>query len=307
MRIFKNRGDIFFSKTNKEKSEEQKILITALVLTVAFTVVFVIVTGAKSNFSVKEFFKPDNLELSTVVTEEETPILPEISGKSNILLLVSEDGKLLFVTLYQADMDNAAYKASCFRADTIIEKQKLGTIFANSGAENVMTAVETLTGASVDYYISADSEKFSELYSLLGEINYPVISEVKYKNNDINVPFSVKVKEGEQTLKASQLIGLVRYYLDAEKNCSLANDLMLTLASQQINETNYDNREELFSRFVSSVGTNITVKDYSAAEDALAVFSNEQTGVKVYNAPAKYKGNEITDDSLKEIKGYFVK
>ena len=34
MRIFKNRGDIFFSKTNKEKSTEQKILLIALVIIV---------------------------------------------------------------------------------------------------------------------------------------------------------------------------------------------------------------------------------------------------------------------------------
>ena len=30
MRIFKNRGDIYFSKTNKKKSTEQKILLIAL-------------------------------------------------------------------------------------------------------------------------------------------------------------------------------------------------------------------------------------------------------------------------------------
>ena len=47
MRIFKNRGDIYFSKTNKKKSTEQKILLIALTVIVLFSVVFMFIVGAK--------------------------------------------------------------------------------------------------------------------------------------------------------------------------------------------------------------------------------------------------------------------
>ena len=45
MRIFKNRGDIYFSKTNKKKSTEQKILLIALTVIVLFSVVFMFIVG----------------------------------------------------------------------------------------------------------------------------------------------------------------------------------------------------------------------------------------------------------------------
>lgn len=307
MRIFKNRGDIFFSKTNKEKSSEQRFLIIALVLIVVFSLIFVFVTAVKNDFSAKEFFKPDKVDVTETVTENEFDVLPQVSGKNNFIILVSEKGNLLFATLVQTDMDNISYKVSSFRADTLVEKEKLSTIFKKSGAENVKKAVEILLDTTFDYYISVESDKFAELYDKFGEINYPVINSIRYKNNDIEVPFSVRVKEGEQTLKASQVIGLMRYYLDVEKKPSLANDIMLSILTRQINKENYENKEELFERFIASAETNITVKNYSMANDSLIVLSNENTGVHVYNASAEYKNNKITKDSLKEVRGYFVK
>lgn len=307
MRIFKNRGDIFFSKTNKEKSSEQRFLIIALVLIVVFSVIFVFVTAVKNDFSAKEFFKPDNISVTENVSENEIDILPQVSGKNNFIVLVSEQNNLLFAGIIQTDMDNVAYKASMLRADTVVEGEKLSMIFKKSGAENVKKAVESLLNTSIDYYISMESDKFTEVYEKFGEINYPVINSIKYKNNDTAVPFSVRVKEGEQSLKGSQIIGLMRYYLDVEKKPSLANDIMLTILTQQINENNYENKDELFEKFIASAKTNITVKNYSMAEDGLIVLSNENTGVKVYNAPAEYKNNKITKDSIKEVRGYFVK
>lgn len=307
MRIFKNRGDIFFSKTDKEKSSEQRFLIIALVLIVIFSVIFVFVTAVKNDFSAKEFFKPDNISVTENVSENEIDILPQVSGKNNFIVLVSEENNLLFAGIIQTDMDNLAYKASMLRADTVVEGEKLSMIFKKSGAENVKKAVESLLNTSIDYYISMESDKFTEVYEKFGEINYPVINSIKYKNNDTAVPFSVRVKEGEQSLKGSQIIGLMRYYLDIEKKPSLANDIMLTILAQQINENNYENKDELFEKFIASAKTNITVKNYSMAEDSLIVLSNENTGVKVYNAPAEYKNNKITKDSIKEVRGYFVK
>lgn len=307
MRIFKNRGDIFFSKTNKEKSAEQKFLITALVFIVVFSFIFVIITAVKNDFSAKKFFKPENLNVTEAVTEEETIVMPDVSGKSNFLVMVSDESNLLFTAVIQTDMDNISYKVSSFKADTVADGEKLNTLYKASGEKNVKLAIESLLGTDMDYYISIQSDKFAEIYEKFGAINYPVISDVKYKNNDAAVPFSVRVKEGEQTLKGTQVIGLIRYYLDVENKTSLANDILLSILTQQINEENYNKKEELFRQFISSSQTNITVRDYSMADDALFVLSNGQTGVSVYNASAEYKSNKITDESLKEIKGYFVK
>ena len=305
MRIFKNRGDIFFSKTNKEKSTEQKILITALVAIVLFTVVFLSVTAIKNDFSAKEFFAPEKLEATQVQEEEYIP--PQISGKTNYLILVGEKNNLLFGVIVQADSDNISYKLSSIKASTVIEGESLADIYRSSSAKNARTAVESLLSSKIDYYISMQSDKFAEIYSKFGEINYPVLNDIKFKDNDNAVPYSLRIKEGEQKIRGSQLIGLMRYYLDEKNNTSVANDLFLSIISQQVNEENAQNSEELFQYFITNCETNITVKDFSVAGDKIEVFSDERSGVNIYNAPAEYKNNKITASSLKEIKGYFVK
>lgn len=306
MRIFKNRGDIFFSKTNKEKSTEQKFLLFALVFIVAFTAVFVLITAVRNDFSAKKFFEPDNLQATAISDTSDEIILPQVSGKNNFVVMVSEEGNLLFAYLLQVDMDNVSYKLTALSPNTLSDGNSLAQIFKSSGAENTKIAVESLIGTDFDYYISFERDKFIEVFNNFGEIKYPVIDAVRYKDNDSAVPYSVRIKEGEQSIKGSDAVNLVRYYLDNSKP-SFANDLLLACLVGQVNQDNYENREVLFRNFIKSAETNITVKDYSMSTDALLVLSASRTGVSVYNATAEYKGDSIKAESLREIRGYYTK
>ena len=239
MRIFKNRGDIFFSKTNKEKSTEQKILLIALVIIVLFSLVFMICVGAKNDFSVKKFFEPENLS-TTQAVEESTIELPQVSGKT-------------------------------------------------------------------DYYIDFEKDKFADYYDSLGEVNYAVSSDIKYKNNKTTVPYTVRIKAGEQVIKGSQAVNLVRYYLESGNNQSGANDILLTSLSKQLNAENFVEKDSFFQDFVTKANTNITVRDYAAADDKITVLCNSQNGISIYGAEIKYKNNKITKKTLQKAKGYFTK
>lgn len=305
MRIFRNRGDICFSKSNKEKSNEQKFLIFALVFIVIFTIIFLSAVAVKNNFSAKEFFKPDDYQATEIVREENE--LPSVSGKSNFITLVTDDDNLLFVTLLQIDMDNVSYKVSCLKASTLCEGKGLDEIFRNGGAENVENAVEILLDIVLDYHICLDRSDFVELFNELGSVTYPVLSDIKFKDNESKSSYSLKIKAGEQRLDGSQVVNLTRYYLDNQNNTAIANELALACLSQQINSKNNKNSEHLFSLFMKISDTDITIRDFSLAEDKLIVLSDDMTGVKVYSAPAEYDTNNINNDSRQKIKGYFVK
>lgn len=306
MRIFKNRGDIYFSKTNKEKSTEQKILIIALAVIVVFTVVFVTALSVKYDFSAKKFFAPDDLQVTQISQEEDTP-LPQVSGKTNFVTLVNSDGKLLFVSLLQVDMDNVSYKTSVLKADTLCDGNTLADIYAGSGAQNVKKAVESLMGVSFDYYISMDNRKFSEFFDSLGDFNYPVLSEIKFKSRDKAVNYSLKLKAGEQKLSGQQVINLIRYNIEENNNTSATNDLMLNSLLQLVNSENAANSEELFKLLVTTADTNITVRDFSLSGDNITVLADDRTGAGAYSAVAEYEGNSLSKESLQKIKGYFVK
>lgn len=306
MRIFKNRGDIYFSKVNKKKSAEQQILITALVVVIVFTIFFVTALAVKYDFSAKKFFAPDNLELTQIDnTEEES--LPQVSGKRNYIVLVNSDDHLLFVTLVQVDMDNVSYKISNLKAGTICDGTSLADVFKQSGAQNVQKAVESLLGTDFDYYISMDNKKFAEFFDELGDFYYPILSDIKYKSSGEEVNYSVKLKSGEQKLSGTQVVNLIRYYLDDQNNSSAANDLILNSLLQHSSSKNFSKSETLFRHFVTSADTDITVRDFSLAGDRLLVLTDDRTNVNTYSAIAEYDDHSISNDSLQRIKGYFVK
>ena len=305
MRIFKNRGDIYFSKNNKEKSTEQKILLIALAVIVLFTFVFMLCVAAKNDFSIKKFFEPEDLSTTTAV-EDSTVALPQVSGKTNYIVTVADNENLLFVELVQVDLDNKSYKICTLKSSTEYDGSTLGYIYAHSGVLNVKSATENMLSTTFDYYIDFQRDKFTEYFDSLGSVNYALVSDIKYKNNKSAVPFTVRMKAGEQVIKGTQAVNLARYFLETNNQQS-ANDVLLTSLSKQINVDNFANKDSLFQDLVTKSNTNITVRDYSAADDDITVLCNSQNGISVYGAEVKYDKNKITKDTLQNAKGYFVK
>jgi len=307
MRIFKNRGDIYISKINKKQSAETKFLIIALVVIVTFTVIFLLIMGIKNDFSIKKFFAPDDLKTVQVSEEEEAP-LPQVTGKSNYIVVISKNDVLLYIELIQADMDNTAYKIGTLKADTVIDGVSLSKTFSSSGTENVKNAVESYLGISFDYYIQMESDFFADLFDEMGAFSYPIASEIKYKEKKSEIPYSLRIKAGEQTINGMNIINMVRYYLDHENNSSAANDLLLNSLIKQMNNDNLQKSEKLFTQFITDSQTNITVRDFSSAGNKFAVLCDERTASNAYSAVVEYnEDNTVTKESLQKFKGYFVK
>ena len=263
------------------------------------------IVGAKNDFSAKKFFEPEDLS-TTAAAEESTIALPQVSGKTNYIVTVSEDENLLFVEMIQVDLDNKSYKVCTLKSSTEYDGSTLGYIYAHSGIQNVKSAAENMFSTTFDYYIDFQRDAFCEYFDSLGDVNYALVSDIKYKNNKSAVAFTVRMKAGEQVIKGSQAVNLVRYFLESN-NQQNANDVLLTSLSKQMNPDNFANKDSLFQNLVTKSTTNITVRDYSAADDGITVLCNSQNGISVYGAEIKYKKNKITKDTLQNAKGYFVK
>lgn len=307
MRIFKNRGDIYFSKVNKQKSTEQKILIIALVAVVCFTVVFTVFLAISNDFSAKKFFAPDETVTSLSMDESQyQQELPKVSGKTNMINFVTKEENLLFVVLIQFDMDNVSYKVACLKSETVVDGVSLYDTYKKSGSENVKTAVETLLTTEFDYYVQIESDDLADFFDDLGKVTYPIADDIRYKGDSYGLNYSVNIKAGEQKLNGTQAVNLLRYYVENDITTS-ANTLVLNCLQQQINAENYENGQKLFSQFISVTSTNITVRDFSSAGDEFTVLTNEITGVGAYSADFQYNSNAVEGEELQKLKGYFVK
>ncbi|MCC8016907.1 MAG: hypothetical protein LIO43_06095, partial [Clostridiales bacterium] len=155
-------------------------------------------------------------------------------------------------------------------------------------------------------YIDESYDDFKSMFDEMGSVNYTVLNDIKYKDTS-RYGYNIKIKEGDQKINGDTAQKLMRYYISEEKNYSAVNDIILSAMSQQINETNFDKREKLFSKFIDYSITNVTVKNFIESFDDLRVLSSETTGVNVYNCSVQYDGNNIISSSVDDIKGYFIK
>ena len=302
MRIFKNRGDIYIPATKMKSDLEHKILLILLAFAVAFTIVFVILTGIKYDFSIKNFFAPPNL-----VTQEENEqiILPDISGKTNFLFIMnnSNTDEMYYCSLIQINKDDISYKVCTFDKNTGVNGKSLFDIYKLSGAGSVVTAVEALLGVEIDYYIDESVNEYKRMYEAFGAIDYLILDDITYKDTS-TYGFNIKLKAGNQIISGDTASKIIRYYLSIN-DYETVNDILLNSLSQQLNPENYEKKEKLFSSLISHSKTNITINDYNLSDDTLKVFCSETTGAKVYSVAAVYENGRLTAESAANIKGHF--
>lgn len=304
LRIFKNRGDIYIPSSKVKSNLEQKILLVILAFIVAFSAVFLILQGIKYDFSLKNFFAPDNIKIENTPQEEN---LPKVSGKNNFIFIMSNSDtqEIFSCSIIQVDMDELAYKVCTVDKNTVIEGRTISQIYNESGAGSVLNAVSVLFGTEIDRYIDESINDYKNIFDEFGAINYVVLSDIRYKDTS-KYGFNIKLKEGSQTVNGDVASKLIRYYLEI-KNYDVANEIILTALSQQINPENYEKRERLFASLIEKSKTNITINDYTKSEDNLKVLSSEATGIKVFSVVPVYENSVIPAESVKEIKNSFAK
>ncbi len=305
MRLFKNRGDIYIPSTREKADIEQKVLLIVLVFVVIFTAVFLLIFGIKYDFSVKNFFTPDDLQQQE---EEVVQQLPEVQGKTNYLLILSNKNtqEMYFCSLFQADMDTVSYKSCTFSPQTVADENSVSQIYKNSGAAGVANSLSRLFGIEIDFYIDMDYSDYATMFDYLGSVNYTVLNDVRYKDTS-RYGYNIRISAGNQKLDGDNAVKLMRYYVSQENNYTAVNDILLSAASQHMNEENYANRESVFSRFIEYSQTDFTVRDFTQKQNDLLVLSSSTTGVNIYSVPVIYEGKNLTSDSVSDILGYFSK
>ena len=309
MKIFKNRGDIYLSKSRTGADREQHILLGILAAVLLVSIIVVVYVGAKNDFSAKKFFAPDQTVAATQAGDTTAaPELPRVSGKTNYLLaLTGKDNQNLYATvLIQTDMDSVSYKICNLLPQTTAEGSTLAGVYTTGGINSLVQMTETATGIKPDFYIVMTVTDFASFFDDLGEVNYPLAADIKYRNTTAADPFSLRINAGEASLNGKRFTALWRYFLE-EKDLKSANDLGLAALNMLFSADNGAKKEELFRDFVTLARTNLTVRDFSGRSDNITVLTGAQNGVNAYNVEPEYSGNALTARDKSTIQGYFSK
>ena len=236
------------------------------------------------------------------------PELPRVSGKTNYLLaLTGKDNQNLYASvLIQTDMDSVSYKICNLLPQTTAEGSTLAGVYNSGGINSLVQMTETATGIKPDFYIVMTVTDFASFFDDLGEVNYPLAADVKYRNTTAADPFSLRISAGEASLNGKRFTALWRYFLE-EKDLKSANDLGLAALNMLFSADNGTEKDELFRNFVTLARTNLTVRDFSGRSDNIKVLTGTKNGVNAYNVEPEYNGNALTARDKSTIQGYFSK
>lgn len=305
MKIFKNRGSIYIPKSNLKNDKEQKFLLCALGVILAMTLVFLIIFGVKYNFSLKEFFRPEELK---IVTSEEIEKLPEVSGKTNYILLETADDEPIvhFAVLVQFDMDTKTYKSSVIGKDILLDGSTMSELYDDGGPANVANAVSVVFGIEFDNYFCFGDKDFVTMFEELGTPVYAFTDNIKDEQKGKD-GFTVRMKSGEQKVSGSKALRLIRYYCELQNDYTTANNFAVSCINEFFNEEFFNDRQDIFSEIINIAKTDMTVKDYTAFENALTVVCSPQTSMNVYYPEISVNENKFTEESVQKIKACFVK
>ncbi len=307
MKLFKNRGDIYIPKSEYKKSKEEMILKILLIFIIIFTVIFIVLLNHKYK-NIAQFFGEGEVTTTQIAMEEEE--LPNISGKTNFLFFETDDRKetIHYIILLQADKDTMAYKVCSLSPDMKIDKQSLFDIYKIGGGASLQTKLTEYFGFEIDNWAEFDNSSFVDFISKFGSMVYYSDEDISFSGGGENDKYTIHVSDGEQNINGKELSNLLRYYSVEKKQYGLENELVLSALTQLLNEENYENCDSLFRLFIKSSSSNITVRDFENSKNAIMIFCLKNEDITVYSTVSEYnKKNILTQQSVKQIKGYFSK
>lgn len=308
MKLFKNRGDIYFSKSTYKSSTEERVLLILLAVIIVFTLVFSAVLFHKYP-SAKAFFAGDEVtttEDSGEALEEE---LPQISGKRNFLVIETDRAKSVihYAFLVQADRDNKAYKVCTLSPDMVVDGDSITDIYKTGAGAALQTRLTQFLSIDIDYYAAFTCDDFISFVNRLGTFVYPSGVEVKFNDRTDDDSYAVRLSKGDEHITGTELSSLLRYYSNEDVNFDMTNQIIIYALTGLFNGNNFDNIQSLFRSFINSSQTNITVRNFQDNMDALEVFCKKNTDITVYSVKCDFNDdNSIVPESAQQIKSYFT-
>lgn len=305
MKIFKNRGDIYISKSGYKSSREERILLSLLAVIVVLTLVFLAIMGHKYS-SFAEFIAGDDVTIEQ--TEEYNEInLPSISGRNNFLVFETDDEQSVihYAYLVQMDCDTMSYKACTLDPRLTIDGDSLFDIYLSGGGALLQSKLTSVLGTNIDYYIGIENSDMVEFINSLGTVIYPMNESIKFNSGTDDDSYSIRIGDGEQKISGNDICNLMRYYSNEKQNIATANEILLYSLTQLFNTENFDRADQLFRLIVTNSTTNITVRDFENGKDSIMVFCYKNSDITIYSCSPKFAKHKLSATDIQDIQGYF--
>ena len=271
----KNKKNEVSDKNTKKESKQKKkggALKIVLIILVAILIIVSSVFGYyvyKSDGSIKSAV----INIVKDVVGDQDPIFVLILGVSEDISVELTD--TIMLAGYNPDT-NQAFLLSIPR-DTFVGKNeataggydKINALY-QTNPEKTVTAVENLTGVSIDYYVTVKTSVLVDIVDTIGGVEFDVPINMDY--DDPTQDLHIHLKAGKQVLNGEQAEQVVRFrhnnngttysseYGDNDEGrMRTQREFLKELAKQVIKTKNVDQIKQIATAIFDNLETNITL------------------------------------------------
>ncbi len=102
---------------------------------------------------------------------DELPVIPDMEGSENFLLIGSHEHNADTMILVHSDGSSRDIRMLSIPRDLYYEGRKINSIFRQYGPEKLISVLSSLTGLSIDNYVAVDMYAFIDVVNILGGID----------------------------------------------------------------------------------------------------------------------------------------
>ena len=258
-------------RTNRQSSGNDNkkfaaILILAVVFVLAVSMFFIL----KSNdFDFKSVIGGD-AQTETVESSENKDV-PEIkAAKTYLLWCADDDAELRFAWLVKFILPERRVLLCPLDTDMRLEDgESVRKVFRNSGIKELVQQLEIGAEIEIDGYIGSDDESFKSMINSFGGMDITVPEQINYRSGDLTV---ILVK-GKQNLKGDSLFKYIRYLGTlGERGRNLQAAALGEMLEYVFKPSNLNRCSSIFSRISNTLETDLTIVDFSSAQDGIKQF-----------------------------------
>lgn len=284
--------NIMFKTARQSRGGDNKrfaaILIACVVLILAISV-FVILS--KNDFDIKNVLGGD--ALTETQPEQSVSAETEIEASKTYLLWCADDSEseLRFAWLVNFTLPERRVKLCALDTDmrlgTDENRQSIKYVFKHRGIKALVSEMETDWELQIDGYIGSDDESFKSMVNYFGGFDITVPEQIDYRSGELTV---ILVK-GKQNLKGDSLFKYIRYLGTlGEKGRSLQAAALGEMLDYVFKPSNINRCGNIFSRVSNTLETDLTIVDFSAAEEGIKVFAESGIALKrTSETPEEFK------------------
>lgn len=270
-----------FSEKKIKKSTIKYFIISFSVFIILLAVCSVVLFMHSLDYDISNLI--DSSSTTTTVPVEDnitdTYSVNNLNGKSNLLFLVENIDGIDFICTVSTNFDNKSMRVLCVDGSENLSYEdktvKISSVYSEDNIPGVKKMLADNYGITTDKYIVLDSDGLKDMLSLFDGFSVNVIENVNYKSPDFNLTLSAGVQElsPDMTYK----------YLQISENKARETIICDIIKSVLIADYVEDS-EKLFTSFVNSCETDISVIDYSETVDRLSeyCYANDKFYPEVY-------------------------